>query len=484
MVVRRLRRAIFVLLPLVVAAALGAAIWAAVGESSATIRVDANKRFQTMSGWEVSARAWEQNKGKNAYDPTWLSYRDEILDRLVNQVGIDSVRVEVRSGFENPVDAWARFESGQDSYTDWRKRRFEKINDNADPNVRNDAGFHFTELDYQMRNFVLPMRALLARRGERLHIDLCYVDAKPDGSSGNLEHALEPQEYAELIQAAFDHLKSEFGITPDSFEIVLEPENTAQWRGQQIGHALVAVAARLHSAGYTPEFIAPSTTSANNAPRYIDEMLRVRGASDQIGMVSFHSYDSPSDATRDAIWLRARSLHVPTGMLEHFPADADEIYRDLTIANVSRWQPYGIAYFDAPERDKQGAYLLLVDPRRPRQSAVRLASGTGALAEYFRNVRRGAVRIGAKSDNSDKRATAFVNADGSHVVIIAASTGGDIRVTGLPNGSYDISFAPQGSEPTALPDVTADKGTLIGRIPGKGVWVAREQRVASNRKGG
>ena len=230
-----------------------------------------------MNGWEVSARLWEQNKAKNAYDPAWLAYRDEILDRLVNQVGIDSVRVEVRSGFENPVDAWARFESGADSYSDWRKRRYEKINDNADPDRRNDAGFHFTELDYQMRNIVLPMRALLARRGERLHINLCYVDFSPEGNKGDVDHAAEPAEYAELILAAFDHLKTEFGNHADLFEIVLEPEKSDDWRGQQIGRALVAVATRLRAAGYSPAFIAPSTMRASAAPGYVDDMLSVPG---------------------------------------------------------------------------------------------------------------------------------------------------------------------------------------------------------------
>jgi hypothetical protein len=472
-----LRRITYVLVALAAAALLAVAIWPAMrGESEATITLDARKRFQTMSGWEVSARLWEQNKAKNAYDPTWLAYRDEILNRLVNQVGIDSVRVEVRSGFENPVDAWARFESGVDSYTDWQKRRYEKINDNADPNLRNDAGFHFSELDYQMRNIVLPMRALLAERGERLHINLCFVDFRPEGSTGNVEHALAPAEYAELILAAFDHLKKEFGITPDSFEIVLEPEKTDYWHGKQIGHALVAVAARLRAAGYSPEFIAPSTMRASSAPEYIDEMLSVPGASDLISMISFHTYDTPTDATRAEIWLRARRLGASTGMLEHFPATAEEIYRDLTVAHVSRWQPYGIAYLDEPKRDAQGAYLLLVDPSRPREKAVRLSASTGALSQYFRNVRRGAVRIAAESNNSSKRAVAFINPDGGYVVIVAADDGGEVRISGLPAGAYDISFAPRGGDPMQLTHVALSHRLLIARIPAKGVWVAREQR--------
>jgi hypothetical protein len=466
----------YILVPLA-ALVLAAGIWTARRESDATISVNANQRFQIMDGWEVSGRLWEQNKVKNAYDPTWLAHRDEILHRLVNQVGIDSLRVEVRSGFENPVDAWARFEGGVDSYTDWRKLRFQKINDNADPNRRNDAGFHFSELDYQMQNLALPMRALLAKRGERLHLNLCYVDFRPDGSKSDVEHALAPAEYAELILAAFDHLKNRFGITPDSFEIALEPENTEHWRGKQMGRALVAVAARLRAAGYNPEFIAPSTSSARVAPYYVDDMLSVPGASDLVSMISFHTYDSPGDATRAEIWRRARRLGASTGMLEHFPSTADEIQRDLTVANVSRWQPYGIANLDEPARNAQGAYLLVVDPTGPQGKAVRPSPSTGALSQYFRNVRRGAIRIAARSDNSSKPATAFINRNGSHVVIIAAQGAGEIRISGLPKGAYDISFAPEGGEPAPLLRTSVSDRLLVARIPGRGVWVARQQNI-------
>ena len=120
---------------------------------------------------------------------------------------------------------------------------------------------------------------------------------------------------------------------------------------------------------------------------------------------------------------------------------------------------------------------MLVDPTKARDKAIRLASSTGALAQYFRNVRRGAVRIAASSDNKRKRVTAFVNRDGSHVVIVSAAEGGEVRITGLPRGAYDISFAPQGGGPRPLPRVNVADRLLVARIPGEGVWVARQPKV-------
>ena len=66
-----------------------------------------------MSGWEVTARLWETNKIENRYDPSWEEHRDEIFARLVNELGINRVRIELKSGAENPVDYWALFRDGR-----------------------------------------------------------------------------------------------------------------------------------------------------------------------------------------------------------------------------------------------------------------------------------------------------------------------------------------------------------------------------------
>ena len=44
------------------------------------------------------------------------------------------------------------------------------------PSVANPAGFQFSRIDYQVENILLPLQRRLAARGERLFINLCYVD--------------------------------------------------------------------------------------------------------------------------------------------------------------------------------------------------------------------------------------------------------------------------------------------------------------------
>ena len=85
---------------------------------------------------------------------------------------------------------------GGDTET-WRERRYLVTNDNADARVINSAGFDFTEMDHDVEMGVLPMRKLLAARGEKLLVNLCYVAFVK--SRANLHE--NPEEYAEFALA-------------------------------------------------------------------------------------------------------------------------------------------------------------------------------------------------------------------------------------------------------------------------------------------
>ena len=147
------------------------------GPSDVAIEVQPSSRFQTMTGWEVTARMWEEDKKNDRYDGSWLLHRDEIAEGLA-AAGIDRIRLEVRSGSENPVDYWALFAGGQIGYRDFQSHRYEKINDNADPRQTDPQGFKFSELDYRVETMLLPLKAAVERRGRRLVVNLCYSDFK------------------------------------------------------------------------------------------------------------------------------------------------------------------------------------------------------------------------------------------------------------------------------------------------------------------
>ena len=323
-----------------------------------------------------------------------MDFKDEILSRLVNELGIDRVRIEIRSGMENPVDYWTQFRDQKIGYREFRRHYYEKINDNDDPNTANPSGFQFSFLDYQVETIVLPLARLVEARGERLFVSLTYVDFRATAEQGSLSHALNPEEYAELIQTAFDHLRRRYGLTPDALEIILEPENTDHWRGRQIGDAMVAAARRLARAGISPRMIAPSTTAAAAAPSYFDELMKVPGAAALMTEISYHRYDGGANRVLPEIATRAKTFGLKTAMLEHLTGDARELYSDLTVADASAWQQYAIATKrSVVEGDKDGYYYML-EVGTDGRPAIRMAQRTRSLAQYFRFIRAGAVRSG------------------------------------------------------------------------------------------
>ncbi len=434
------------------------------------ISLDASVRYQTIDGWAVYPRYWEEDKTANRFDSSFEPYLQTAADSLVNQVGINAVRLEISSGMENPVDRWASFHAGGMTYTEWAHHRYEKINDNADPYSANLSGFRFERLDYQYERIVLLIKQALAARGEQLYINVCYVDFNTaDIRQGPLSHADNPDEFAELVLVYFEHLRDKYGITPDAFEIVLEPENTERWRGAQIGRGLIAVSDRLAQKGFRPQFIAPSNTSTRGAIRYFDAMMRVPGVAGRFHTFAYHRYGESTSDVED-IHERAQAHGLKTAMLEKVDAGIDALIEDLTVGHVSSWQQWALA--GSTRIRDNGGYYLRIDPASPSDNPrITLARHTAQLAQVFLFVRRGAVRINATSDNPDKRPVAFVNPNGNWVVVVRAVTaGGPLRLEGLPAGRYGTRLVNDTRVSSDLPPITvADDGVLVMQIPEAGV---------------
>ena len=68
------------------------------GNVTSRISIDGTRAGQTISGWEVTARFWEFDKANDRYDASWLTSRDAIVQKLIDDAGITRVRLEVRSG--------------------------------------------------------------------------------------------------------------------------------------------------------------------------------------------------------------------------------------------------------------------------------------------------------------------------------------------------------------------------------------------------
>ncbi len=258
----------------------------------ATITINSSLQYQTMTGWEALAEIGQSECDPRAYQ----SYKNGVLDRAANELGINRIRIALRNGYENPVDYFSNFLAGQLTFNQWKVFWFQVVNDNSDPFVMNPAGFNWGYLDYTIDELVVPLKQRLAARGEGFWLNLEYVGA----NSGDL-HRDSPDEYAELALAAFQHLQQRYGWVPNSLEIVNEP-NLGTWNGTQVGQALVAAKARLNAAGFFPQFVGPTVsqvTPSFSLLRPDDARPGCRAGAQRVQLPSLQlqAYRQPSCAT-------------------------------------------------------------------------------------------------------------------------------------------------------------------------------------------
>ncbi|MGH7524901.1 MAG: hypothetical protein ACREK8_11380, partial [Gemmatimonadales bacterium] len=411
------------------------------GPVDATINVDTLRHFQTMTGWEATAQADQE-------DPGFSGWQNQLMDLAGNDLGINRLRVEVTSGAENPADNFTLSLAGQ---VNWSTVRYQAINDNNDPNVINPAGFHFSQVDLEYTSIVLPLRQRLEARGEHLYLNLNYVSF----NHGGVIHG-DPAEYAEFLLALFLHLRDTFGVVPDAVEVILEPDNGTIWTGSSIGAGIAAAGQRLAAAGFHPDFIAPSVTNMANAVPYLNAMVQVPGVAAYLKEFAYHRYAGVSAANLQAIASRGAALGLRTAMLEHIGSGVEDLYDDLTIGQVSAWQQFTLAF---PGADNGAQYYSIVG------GVPVIGSRTLGLRQYFRYVRAGAVRVGAASDNAAVvRPVAFTNVGNAPVVVLHMARAAAIALHGLRPGNYGVTT----SDPAhaALADLTAGAGgSLTVNVP-------------------
>ena len=447
--------------PLVSLAALLAL--AGCAPESATIRVEPDTRYQTITGWEVSSEIVE-----NPSQTDFRRYRDQVVARAVDEIGINRLRLEIRSGAESRSRGWQRYSRGEIDYAAWRPIRYVVEQDNDDPFLIDPSGFDWSELDFTVAEVAVPLRERLARRGEQLFVNLCYVAFTDQIEDGDYSHD-DPEEYAELILAAFLHLQQKWGFVPDSVDVILEPDLVAQWSPELVGRAIVATAARLREHGFAPGFVAPSVTDMANAAPWFDGIARVEGAVEQMIELSYHRYRNSSREQLPAIVERAQAHGLSPSMLEWWfgYGTYDVLHEDLSAGMNTAWQGRVLkGQFDISDTPDGGVALKLREDVRYN-------------LQYYREVRRGALRVGARSSEPEHfDPLAFVNTDGSTVVVIKSLGAGELRVENLPPGRYAISYAVADGS-TELEPLRVEAGAPLSfRMPGPGVATVSSGRRA------
>lgn len=430
-------------------------------EVAAVITLKPQVKYQTMTGWETLYAGAEDIPKEDAAVAA-------LVDRAVNDVGINRIQIQIRACAENDRDYWGMWWNKQIDNATWRSHRYTTVNDNDNPDVINPNRFYFGELDYLIDRVALPMKQLLEAKGESLYINLLYVAFTGQNGPGTQYIHNNPDEYAEFMLATFKHLKARYGWVPDALEIILEPDNVSQWsNGTTIGNAIVKTVAKLKANGYSPRINAPSNTNMTNAVTYFDQLVKVPGAGQLVSELTYHRYAGVSETSLRSIADRGVQYGIHTAMTEWW--DTGNSYRtlhqDLKMGRNSSWQQGVLGGYN---RSKTGFFY--VDVSNPNNPIVNMQEITRFTRQYIKFVRRGAVRIEATSDNSSLDPLAFINTDDRYVVVIKAEAAGDFTIQGLPAGKYGIKYTTTSQYDIDLADVTVRNGqSLSAGIPGTGV---------------
>lgn len=435
------------------------------------ISIDSSQKFQTITGWEVTAySAAEDSKSFNLY-------QDDLFNRVANDAEVNRVRLSVQSGLENQIDYYdlwkkAGFPSSGADYLSWRAHRYATVNDNADPNNIDLNGFKFSRLDDTMNQVILPLKSKFDAKGEHLQINLEYVafTRQIDFASGLKYIHNDPKEYAEYMLAVSNYLKTKYNIVPETWEILLEPDNVPEWNGTLLGQAIVETAAKLKTSGFQPRFIVPSTTNMGNAITYFNKLVAVPGVLPYIEEISYHRYGGVSDANLQAIANLAKQYNLKTSMLEWWDNNNTykTLHKDLKMGFNSAWEQGAIAGRKVGNPNTS-LYIIddLTDPNNP---TIEIHPKTKFFRQYYKYIRPGAVRIGATSSTANYDPLSFINSNGKYTVEIDALAAGSFTVSNLPAGTYGVKYATASVYDIDNPDVTINTGQkLTTSIPAVGL---------------
>ena len=75
--------------------------------TDAVISLNPSQTYQTISGWEATTQAGQTECS------TFDQYKNTLFYQAINDLGINRVRVEIKSGAENPVDYFTLKQTGQ-----------------------------------------------------------------------------------------------------------------------------------------------------------------------------------------------------------------------------------------------------------------------------------------------------------------------------------------------------------------------------------
>ncbi len=376
----------------------------AVSHAAVTVTVDTADTHQTLRGWGC-VLPWLMD----VPDPLVA----QIIDVGVNDLGLNCFRYECPAGWSTDVTRW-----------EW-------LNDDDDPCHINWDAFNTADLDAKIAKWVLPVKQAVEANGEPFYLQVSpsWFDG---GSSGSIPVWMfrNAGEYAEWAEALLLRLRDAHGIEADYYTICNEAANNNAFTSAAVVAKMIkTLAPRLAEHGFATRFAFPESINAYAAYSAIQQVAGDDELWDLVDVITYHLYGGTD--YRDDLWAFAAPRGIQTAQTEFLGSSSftnvvDNLYNDMTVANVSEWEVYGMG-FPVPDD--------------ARTSFTR-SSHFWLFRQIMPYVRPGAVRVGATSDEATVRALAFER-DGEVTVLLINTGGGSIartvNVSGLPAGEYAAS---------------------------------------------
>jgi len=365
------------------------------------LAIDTGTTYQTIRGWGCV------NSIPNYLTP---EFRQELIREVVNEYGLNRLRVEIPAG----------------NFTN--RRRWEWLNDNADPQSTDWSSLNLGALDDNLQSFVLPFVDLVRANGEPFDMYLSFSFYN-NGSSGAPPAWLlnNPGEYAEFSLSLLQRLKYFYGINPNYQCILNEAGYNNVFSLSVVREMIKALCPKLEAAGLDTKLQFPESVNVDTA---YNSFILPTATDDElwswVGAVSYHRYGGLTQLPNLAAFAQSKGL--PTAFTEHDSLTIDRMYEDLTVGRVSYWEVYGL-----------GSEILLDNQHF---NYMERGNYYWRFRQIMRYVRPGAVRVRVTTDDTKTTAKqlAWLH-NGKTTLNFWSFTEPTINISGLTPGTYGLCSA-------------------------------------------
>ncbi len=418
------------------------------------LKVDPKIRYQRLEGWGgtlwgpgIPFEEWIKSPTRENYMalPIKDSVPDEIkfklMDDAVFHLGLNRFRLEIGP----QVVAGNRPES-------------------------DSPGFRFKWQDFIIKKWLLPLKERIERRGDPMILYISY-DLRSRLTPAWL---LRPKEYAEMAVATLGYLKTKYHLEPNYWSVLNEPGNQRPGTPELVAELIARTGKRVKESGFLTRMSGPEVVTPKQITPYMKALQATPGALQQMGQLTYHLYWDPKNIPqRNEIRTWAQKLGITTAQTEWMEGKGlnvmEALHLDLTEANASAWEQYGIcSVSDSHESDGGGAYFLLGSDF----TSYVMNPNSWYLRQIMNYVRPGDVRIRIDSSSQKVRPLAFRSADGrtTAVLINSHSRPLSVLIQGLPPRSYDFIVTDATRKGYRFPPKeTAGGQDLIFDMPSKSI---------------